>query len=447
MSADPTGARPPLLVVHPGSELYGADRMLAESAAALAERYTVTVVLPGPGPLVAELESLGVRVRTCPMPVLRHAAMRPAGALRLLADALRGAWPAVRLLRRDGVAGVYVSTLTLPSWPLLARLAGRRAICHVHEAERSQSRLLRRGMALCPALAHRVVANSAFTLETLAEVAPRLRRRSTVVHNAVRGPASVVPARPELDGPLRLLFVGRLSPRKGPQVAIATLEALLARGVDARLDLLGSVFPGYEWFERELRATVAAAGLEERVEFLGFRSDVWPHLAAADIALVPAVGDESFGNTAVEAVLAARPLVVSAHSGLREAVAGYAAVQAVDPGRPDDWADAVVRVAEDWTRLRAAALDDAAEARRRHAPSRYAADLLAAVGAPGPLPGDPGAGLEGRHQTSAPSPSVVPVTRIGPAQRPLRVSRTAGTVTVRGHRWWTRPALDVHGGN
>jgi glycosyltransferase involved in cell wall biosynthesis len=373
------GPRPSLLVVHPGAELYGADRVLLESATALSAAFDVTVALPGPGPLVGELESRGVRVELCPMPVLRNSALRPRGALRLLADAVRGFVPALRLLRRHGAGGVYVNTLTLPSWPLLARLAGRRSICHVHEAEQSAPRLLRRGMALCPVLADRVVANSRFTLEVLAEVAPGVRRRSTVVLNAVRGPAEVVPARAQLDGPVRLLFVGRLSPRKGPQVAVATLQELLARGVDARLSVVGAVFEGYEWFEAELRRTVSAAGLDDRIEFLGFRPDVWPHLAAADVVLVPAVQEESFGNTAVEAVLAARPLVVSAHSGLREAAAGYASAQAVDPGDAAAWADAVARVAADWPAFREATAADAEVARRRSAPGRYARELVAAV--------------------------------------------------------------------
>jgi glycosyltransferase involved in cell wall biosynthesis len=360
-----------VLVVHPGAELYGADRVLLASAAALAGRFDVTVALPGPGPLVGELEACGLRVVLCRMPVLRNAALRPRGAVRLLADAVAGLVPALRLLRRDGVGGVYVNTLTLPSWPLLARLAGRRSVCHVHEAEQSAPRLLRRAMALCPSLADRVVANSQFCLDVLTEVAPRLRARSTVVHNAVPAPAVVRPARHELDGPLRLLFVGRLSPRKGPQVALATLQELLARGVDARLALLGAVFDGYEWFEAELRATVAEQGLTDRVEFLGFRADIWPDLAGADVVLVPSVKEESFGNTAVEAVLAARPLVVSDHSGLREAVAGYASVQPAPAGATAEWADAVQRVAGNWAGYRDAARADAVEARRRHAPERH----------------------------------------------------------------------------
>jgi glycosyltransferase involved in cell wall biosynthesis len=377
VSTEPTTAprRPPVLVVHPGAELYGADRVLLESAIALAGDFDVTVALPSRGPLVAELERRGLRVVLCRMPVLRNSALRPRGALTLIADAVAGALPALRLLRRFAAGGVYVNTLTLPSWPLLARLAGRPSVCHVHEAERSAPRLLRLGMALCPVLADRVVVNSRFTLDVLTDVAPRLRERSTVVYNAIEAPAEVRPLREELQGPLRLLFVGRLSPRKGPQVALATLRELVDRGVDARLRLLGSVFPGYEWFEEGLRETVASTGLGDRVEFLGFRAQVWPHLADADVVLVPSIGEESFGNTAVEALLAERPLVVSDTSGLREAAAGYTGAQAVAPGRPADWADAVQRVTADWSAARAAARADAREARRRHDPARFREEL------------------------------------------------------------------------
>jgi glycosyltransferase involved in cell wall biosynthesis len=374
-TSDPAGSSS-VLVVHPGAELYGADRMLVESVSSLSAAFDVTVALPHAGPLVAELERLGVRVVLCPMPVLRNAALRPGGAVRLVVDAVRGALPALRLLRRHATGGVYVNTLTLPSWPLLAKLAGRPSLCHVHEAEQSAPRLLRKGMALCPAMSDRVVANSRFTLDVLADVAPAVRDRSAVIHNAVRAPGRAAPARPQLQGPLQLLYVGRLSPRKGPQVALAVLQELLARGVAADLTLVGEVFRGYEWFEAELRGQVATAELEAHVHFAGFRSDVWPYLERSDVVLVPSVGEESFGNTAVEAVLAARPLVVSATSGLLEATAGYESTQAVPPGRPDDWADAVERAVADWSRYRSAARDDAAEAHRRHHPARFGERLV-----------------------------------------------------------------------
>ena len=378
------------LVVHPGAELYGSDRMLLEAVSALVEGgRPVTVALPGPGPLAQLLRDRGADVVACPMPILRKAALRPAGAVRLLREGVTGLLPAVRLIRRHG--SVYVNTLTIPSWLVLARLLRRPVLCHVHEAEKSAPRLVRRAMAMAPRLADGVVVNSRFSLGVLADVAPSLGERASVVYNGVQGPDRVTPARATLDGAVRLLFIGRLSPRKGPHVALAALRELVARGVDAHLTVLGSVFDGYEWFEAELRETVQAAGLGTRVEFLGFRPEVWPVLAGADVVLVPSLVDEPFGNTAIEAVLAARPVVVSRTSGLVEAVTGYSGAQAVEPGVAGAWADAVARIVTDWPRYREAAVEDAAAAALRHAPREYQRRLaaeFAAIAAPagsGPL--------------------------------------------------------------
>jgi glycosyltransferase involved in cell wall biosynthesis len=170
-----------------------------------------------------------------------------------------------------------------------------------------------------------------------------------------------------------LAFVGRLSPRKGPDVAIDVLAELHRRGVPATLVLAGSVFPGYEPFERELHERVRRAGLAEHVTFLGFVDDVWGVVHDCDVALVPSVLDEPFGNTAVEAVLAARPVVASATSGLREATRGYRTAITVPPGDVPAWADAVQAVVRDWSRVSQEVLADAAEAARRHAPDHFRA--------------------------------------------------------------------------
>jgi len=123
---------------------------------------------------------------------------------------------------------------------------------------------------------------------------------------------------------VRLTYIGRLSPRKGTDLVITAAAELVDDGVDVEVDILGEVFEGYEWYAEALRNTVAERGLGSRVRFLGSRDDVWIALQLADIVVIPSPVGEPFGNTAVEAALAARPLVVSESSGLLEATVGLA---------------------------------------------------------------------------------------------------------------------------
>lgn len=375
-----TAGSPTALIAHPGAELYGSDRVVLETALGLRDAgFRVVVTVPAGGPLTDLLDGHDITWRPCPAPVLRKSALRPAGAVRLLAETVRGATAGLRMLRADDVDLVVVNTVTVPLWLLIARIPRRqRTICHVHEAERSAPRVVRWALTAPLALADTVVTNSRFSRDVLAGSHPGIAARAQIVPNAVPGPPAVTPALVELDRAVRLLFVGRLSPRKGPQIAIDAVADLVARGVDAHLDLLGSVFTGYEWFATELHASVERHGLGDRVTFLGFDTDVWPHLACCDIAVVPSTVDEPFGNTAVEALLAARPAVVSATSGLLEAAEGYGAVVQVPPSDPAALAEAVVRIVDDWPTFRAAAVADAATAQDRHGPQRYR-DRMAAV--------------------------------------------------------------------
>jgi len=142
-AAVPQG-RQRVLVVHPSAELYGSDRVAVETVAGLREAgHEVLVVLAQHGPLEALLAEQGVPVRVLPGAVLRKSLMSPRGLLRFLVAVVGAVPPALRLLRERRPDVVYVSTVTLPLWLVLARLGRRRVVCHVHEAEETLPRVLR----------------------------------------------------------------------------------------------------------------------------------------------------------------------------------------------------------------------------------------------------------------------------------------------------------------
>lgn len=370
--------RKTVLLVHPGAEMFGSDRMLLESATGLVEAGArVVVALPSTGLLVAPLREAGAEVVILPMLVLRKVLLTPRGLPRLFRDTFRGLGSAWRLIGRLRPDAVYVSTIIIPQWPLVARLRGTRAVSHVHEAEASGNPLVNR-LLYAPHLASaRTLVNSRFSLDTIRRALPTLADRTRVVANGVASPEHPARPRPRLDGPLRVLYVGRLSPRKGPDLVIDAAAALQAAGRPVEVTLLGAVFEGYEWFERDLRARAAATGVP--VTFAGFHPDIWPFLADADVLVVPSRVDEPFGNTAVEGVLGLRPVIASDSSGLREAAGGYATAHLVAPDDADAIATALEEVRERWDDHVAGVAASRDEALRRHAPAVYRAGVTAGV--------------------------------------------------------------------
>jgi glycosyltransferase involved in cell wall biosynthesis len=361
-----------VLIANLSADLYGASRMMLESADALVGRgWDVVATVPEPGPLVDELIARGCEVHVCPTLVLRKDLLHASGIVRFIGELLRSVPAGLRLLRRARPEVIYVNTLVIPLWLVLARGARVPALCHVHEAESSVPRLLRKTLALPLMLAHRVVANSRFSEAELTRAVPRLAGRCVVVRNGVDGPPTVPATRQALAPPVRLLYIGRISERKGIHDVIQAVAALHGRGLDVRLDVVGSVVPGHERVERDALARASSGGVADRVVFHGFDADIWRHLADADVLIVPSRLPEPFGNTAIEGVLAARPVIASRTGGLVEAVEGLDSTVSVPPGDPTALADAVMAVCDGWSHFSTAAMANAAQAAERFSVHRY----------------------------------------------------------------------------
>lgn len=164
------------------------------------------------------------------------------------------------------------------------------------------------------------------------------------------------------DEPLELLFVGRLVERKGVEVLVRALPAVLRRR-RARLTVVGEG----EW-EPVIREAIREAGVEEQVRLTGYvSSEALARLyRGADLFVLPAVVDrkgdtEGLGVVLLEAMRQGRPVLASRVGGIPDIVVDERSGWLVPPGDPDALAEAILRAAADPDRTRAMAR----EGRRR----------------------------------------------------------------------------------
>jgi D-inositol-3-phosphate glycosyltransferase len=144
-------------------------------------------------------------------------------------------------------------------------------------------------------------------------------------------------------GPV-LLFVGRIQPLKGADVAVRALAASSAP--DAILVIVGGPSgPDGASELRRVRALVAERGLSDRVRFVPPQPhDCLPDFyRAADVCLVPS-RSESFGLVALEAAACGTPVVAAAVGGLRTLVIDGSTGFLVEGRDPAAYADRVDRL-------------------------------------------------------------------------------------------------------
>lgn len=371
-----------VLIAHPSADVYGSDLQLLETVSAITGAgWEAHVVLPVDGPLVPRLRDRGAQVTCSSFPVLRKSLISPRGVLSLLVSILRALPAMVRHVRQVRADTVLVNTVTIPWWILAGRLTRRKTVVHVHEAEEDGSRIVLTALALPNLLAHQLVVNSRSSAEALARPVPRLLRRITVVHNGMPGPDSEpTPVRARTpDDPAVVLLVARLSPRKGVDVALESVASLRRAGRSVRLIVCGSVFPGYEWFEKQLRERADADDLTGAVELRGYVDSTWPLLAQSDVVIVPS-RVEPFGNTAVEALLAQRPLVASDVQGLAEIVRDDVNGLLAIPGDAQDLARQMARLLDSPDMAARLARAGRQDALARFSPEAYGSAMLRLLG-------------------------------------------------------------------
>lgn len=135
--------------------------------------------------------------------------------------------------------------------------------------------------------------------------------------------------------------IGRLGLSKGQHLLLDAARIVLERQPSARFMIVGQ-----GQLEARLKAQAARLGIAERVTFAGMRRDIPAILAETDVFVLSSLW-EGLPLTAVEAMAAARPVVLTDVGGNRELVEPGVQGLIVPPGDAPALAEALVGLLED----------------------------------------------------------------------------------------------------
>jgi len=348
----PAAALPRILIIN-GSRMWGGTEHCAlRVAVGLQRRGCAVRFLWGH-------EVVGDRVRAAGVP---HA------HLRLRGDGdLYGLWRIVRELRAH-----RADALLATRWReyllggLAARLAGTpRTVIRLGLKVKPKADLKRK---LIFGLADHVIVNAEEIRRTLLERPWIDPGKVSVVHNGVdldryRSLVGGAEFRAELGVPAAaplLVNVGALTPQKDHATLVRAAARLVAVVPDVHVALIGQGF-----LQDEIVAQIESSNLGGRVHLAGFRKDVRPALAAADLFVLSSY-NEGMPWALIEAVAAGLPAVATDISGTRVCVEDDVNGLIVPSRDPDALADACTRLLTDDTRRAAMG-----EASRRLAAERF----------------------------------------------------------------------------
>jgi len=196
--------------------------------------------------------------------------------------------------------------------------------------------------------------------------------------------------------PVRLLFVGRVSPEKGVHVLIEAMKRVTQVRPDVRLDVVGGMsqlpgnylvdisddplvsdlarFYGTETlgYSDLMKSGVEQAGLGHVIAFHGQLpyAEVVAHLQNADLLINPSLS-EAFGRGPVEAMACGTPVICAATGGMTDTVDDGVTGLLTAPGNAEALAAAILALLADPGRLAAMGF-----AGRRRAVELYSWDAV-----------------------------------------------------------------------
>jgi glycosyltransferase involved in cell wall biosynthesis len=121
---------------------------------------------------------------------------------------------------------------------------------------------------------------------------------------------------------------------------------------NARFVIVGAALFGEDEYDMEVRRLPKRLGIEDVVEFAGFRSDIAHVIASLDLVVHASTMGEPFGQVIIEGMAAGKPVVATNGGGVPEIVEDGRTGILVPMGDAQAMADAVCRIIADPARAK-----------------------------------------------------------------------------------------------
>ncbi|OGL49854.1 MAG: hypothetical protein A2161_03530 [Candidatus Schekmanbacteria bacterium RBG_13_48_7] len=342
-----------ILFVNSHKEIGGGEIVLINLLKSINKtQFTLVVTTPGTGQFQSAIEKLGVPVKKLTMSQSQGRGSRFQIFMNMFRFALSFLFTIpklISLIKSEQIdivhAGTFQSLLyTLPA----ARLTGKHLIWHCHEFYlygRIGPQFMKR--------ADYIIATSHALRKNLIEAGIPGEKITTIYCSvdsrifesaSKPNPAEIIPAWKQ--GDRILTVIGRLVHFKGQDILIEAAHHVLKHFPDTWFLIVGGpLFTGLSFMEY-LKTLGNRLGISDRIVFLGQRDDVPAIITLSDIIVLPSRA-EPFGISALEGMMAGKPVIVTVTSGVSEIVShkknGYI-VPAFNPGA---LADAIMELLDD----------------------------------------------------------------------------------------------------
>ncbi len=335
-----------ILIVHSSAELYGSDRCLLSAAKGLvANGVNLHVTVPSTGPLVKELTNAGAVVHILDPIVFRREVLSVSGLAKLFLRTPLATWQLVRLIRSEHFDLVHTNTGVIIGGAVASEITRTPHVWQFREILDEFGWVLRLYEPFVLMLSKRVVFITAAVQEQF--FLKGFKLKGSIINDGIPSGLFDFTKTERKDDRFVITTVGRLAPYKGQDVFLKALALAIQTGINLEAYIVGDVYGNRYGYREELKQLASKLGLDSRVNFVGFQTEIQPFLEKCNLFVIPSIRPEGLGIVILEAMMSGRAVIATGGGGSAEVVANGEDGILIPPGDYNAMAKAIIQLAQD----------------------------------------------------------------------------------------------------
>lgn len=331
-----------IAIIHPSSELYGADRILVEAIKNFSDESRKVIYLREEGPLCQYIQDncKNVEIKFNPqIPLLVRNELSFIGLFRLLVNTIRFKVYLKKEKNKYNFDLFYLNTLATALILVLLNTRSGKRIIHVHEII-EKPRYLNIILSRIACRYSDLIVCVSYAVKNGLVLGGGNSCNMVVVHNGI--PKLNVDHHINLDGPLRFYLFGRIMPKKGQWLMVDAVDQIPKELLkNSEFIIVGGVLKGHEYLLEDLQNYIHEKKLGQWIKIEGFTPDITGHMDKADVCIIPSLMKDPFPTTVLEAMSAGRVVIASNTGGAVEAILDGETGFLFDPSINDDLANRI----------------------------------------------------------------------------------------------------------
>ena len=283
-----------LMLIANYSGMYGSERMLTFLIAALRETFTLDLLInPSVSLNLSDIHGVPIQKQ------FFHVISKENKFIAAL-DLFR--WFRLLLKYRPNIVVTNISLIPAPL--LIARLLGIKTVVFIRESLVDHPFFFRIYQKYLFLFASHIVCNSQYT----ASMFSLPKARVHIVSDCVESAAVLMPTEKFC---ISLLFVGRLSERKGLSILLDALRILDEYGQALiHVTMVGDCLENQESFLASMKVEFARLN-SFKISWIGYQKNPWAYADWGSVLIAPSLFPETFGLTVAEALVRGVPVVAT----------------------------------------------------------------------------------------------------------------------------------------